>query len=97
MGSMVRSEQAVDVICQHKQDGSIIPIKIRLQDEDGVYQEFVVKAYRVLSHPGQYRLPSEVVTMGYRWTFECKINVLDRERRIKLFYNMSDGQWKAGL
>ena len=28
-------QQSLDVICQHKKDGTIIPLKIRLQDEDG--------------------------------------------------------------
>ena len=39
-------QKSIDVICQHKQDGNIIPLKIRLQDEDGEYQAFVVKSYR---------------------------------------------------
>lgn len=94
---MVKSEQTVDVICQHKQDGTIIPIKIRLKDEDEVYQEFVVKAYKVLSHPGQYKLPSQIMTTSHRWAFECKIVVLEREIRIKLFYNACEGKWRVGL
>ena len=94
---MVKSEQAVDVICQHKRDGTIIPIKIRLKDEDEVEHEFVVKAYRVLSHPVQHALPSQIMTTSHRWAFECKIVVLDRERRIKLFYNACDGHWSVGL
>ena len=94
---MVKSEQTVDVICQHKQDGTIIPIKICLKDEDKVYHEFVVKAYKVLSHPGQYRLPNQIMTTSHRWTFECKIAVLEREIRIKLFYNACEGQWRIRL
>ena len=94
---MVKSEQTVDVICQHKQDGTIIPIKIRLKDEDEAYQEFVVKAYEVLSRPDQYKLPSQIMVAGHRWEFECKIVVLERERRIKLLYNACEGRWRAGL
>ncbi len=38
----------VDVICQFKKDGSIVPIKFRVLTEDGEYQEFTVeiKGYR---------------------------------------------------
>ena len=94
---MVKSEQTVDVICQHKQDGTIIPIKIRLKDEDEVYHEFVVKSYRILSHPGQYKLPSQIMTTSHRWSFECKILVLEREIRVKLLYNACEGQWRIRL
>ena len=31
-------QKSLDVICQFKKDGTIIPLKIRLQDEDGEYQ-----------------------------------------------------------
>ena len=31
-------QQLVDVICQHNKDGSMIPIRVRLTDEDGAVQ-----------------------------------------------------------
>lgn len=33
-------QKSLDVICQFKKDGTIIPLKIRLQDEDGEYQSY---------------------------------------------------------
>ena len=36
MSAHFNHQQSLDVICQHKKDGSIIPLKIRLQDEEGV-------------------------------------------------------------
>ena len=39
-------QKSLDVICQFKKDGTIIPLKIRLQDEDGEYQSYMVKSYR---------------------------------------------------
>ena len=35
-----------DVICQHTIDARIIPLKIRIQDEDGEMQTYSVKGYR---------------------------------------------------
>lgn len=40
MGNVMGQNQFVDVICQHKTDGTIIPLRIRVKDEDGIYQEF---------------------------------------------------------
>ena len=31
-------QQLVDVICQHNKDGSMIPMRVRLTDEDGAVQ-----------------------------------------------------------
>ncbi len=35
MGVIQEKYTLADVICQHKTDGSIIPLKIRITDEDG--------------------------------------------------------------
>ena len=39
-------QQTLDVIAQFNRDGSIIPLKIRLYDEDGELQSYVIKAVR---------------------------------------------------
>lgn len=31
--------RSADVICQHKKDGTIIPLKLRIEDEDGELQK----------------------------------------------------------
>ena len=76
--------QKIDVICQHLRDGSIIPMRIRLDDEDGVVQTFNIKSYKD-------------VTTGDRYmnlnTFDCKILVLDTLRPVRLFYHVRDGIW----
>ncbi len=38
----------VDVICEHKSDGSVIPLRFQIVDEDGVYQRFTVKGYKLM-------------------------------------------------
>ena len=77
--------QKVDVICQHTMEGEIIPLRIRLHDEDGVLQTFNIRAYKDITvHDNFTNI----------WTFDCKILVMDTLRPIRLFYHAVDGVWK---
>lgn len=94
MGRMIEQNQFVDVICQHKTDGTIIPLRIRIKDEDGVYQEFNVKGYRDLTHNGSYEMPNGVIVSSHLHSFECKIIVFNQPRLLRLFYNAYDCRWQ---
>jgi len=65
-------ENRIDLICQHTTEGKIIPLKIRLKDEDGEQQEFTVRGYREAS---------EFPMLNY----ECVIVVRDTKKTIKIF------------
>ena len=65
-------ENRIDLICQHTVEGKIIPLKIRLRDEDGELQEFTVRGYREVSEFSMLN-------------FECVIVVKDTKRSIKIF------------
>lgn len=39
----------IDFICQHKMDGTVVPLRVRLRDEDGELKKYTVKRYRDLS------------------------------------------------
>lgn len=82
----------IDVICQHNKDGTIIPLKIRLQDEDMAYQTYTIKAYKELSTE-TIRLPSEVVVTANTLRYNCKIEVFGCEKRVILHYNKSQVKW----
>lgn len=84
---------SIDVICQHTKDRQIIPIRIRLSDEDGMIQTYNIKSYKDVSSHGGYRLPNGINGRNYIWTFECKILVMDTLRRIKLYYHSGDNVW----
>lgn len=95
MKQVTNKNQFADVICQHKADGTIIPLRIRIKDEDGIYQEFNIKGYKNLTHIGSYELPNGVCTgNNHLHHFECKIMVLGQQRLLKLFYNAYDCKWK---
>ena len=84
--------EPIEVICQHCKDGSIIPIKIRLQDEDDLYQVYMIKSSRQLEK-GASILPSEGFIYGDVLRYECKIEVFGVQKRIRLHYNKSQTKW----
>lgn len=86
----------IDMICQHKADGTIIPLKIRMVDDDGAYQEYKIRAYKDLTYKGNlFEMPDagKVHSRGI-YPFECKIECFGRERVLRLFYNSYDHAWK---
>lgn len=96
MSAIVIPDKAIDVICQHSRDGQIIPLRIRIQDEDGVFQTFVIKSYKDCSfHSTSYTMPNSInVAHQQTWIFDCKIQVIDSLKQIRLIYNTYDGTWK---
>ena len=53
--------EPIDVICQHSQDGTIVPLKIRVRDDDGEYQAYMIQGFRrqdVVKGSGEYGLPA---------------------------------------
>lgn len=85
----------IDVMCTHTMDGKIIPMKIRLKDEDGMYQNFAVRAYRDLSTAGNYALGNEVVVTGIdNCVFEVKILVFGMEKTMKITYHKRENIWR---
>ena len=81
----------VDVICQHSADGKVIPLQIRLTDEDGFKQTYRIKDYRDRSNQGAHQMPDGVFVHDGIMVFECHIVVFDRLRLIRLYYNTRSG------
>ena len=81
------------VIAQHTTDNKIIPLKIRIQDEDGEYQTYSVRGYKLLNAVGKAILPNEVSVTSHIRYFQCKINVFNTEKIINLTYNFNDQTW----
>lgn len=86
--------RAVDVICQHTKEGKLIPIKLRLQDDEGEFQTYAVKGYKDLSHKGSYIMPNGITATNNIFPFDCKIVVFGREQIVHLYYNSSDHIWR---
>ena len=88
-----KAPQKVDVICQHSADGTVIPLRVRLVDEDGQKQVFNIKEYMDISHKGSYTTHDGVFVTDRNLVFECKIVVLDTVRKITLYYAPSTAFW----
>ncbi len=93
MGRIIEQENKVDVICQHSRDGSIIPIKLRVADEDGEFQTYLIRSYKDITNYGSS--DNHNTAINHRWTFDCVILVFGRERRIRLQYNSLDNLWRT--
>lgn len=94
MGRVIETNRLADVICQHNQDGTMIPLKIRILDEDGERQTYVVRAYKDLTVYGNSGKTELVTTKNHIWTFECKILVFHQEKRIRMTYNAYENSWR---
>lgn len=99
MGSskMLPQRREVSVICQHKTDGTIIPIKFKLEEKDGTVQMFKINKYSVVSTPGEYRMPNMVKINSKAWCFDCMITVLGSESNAKLYYYTDNLKWEAAF
>ena len=96
MGEVTGDNRSIDMICRHNADGSIVPMKIRMLDDDGAYQEYKIKAYRDMRYRGNTVLMPDVGKVHSQgiYPFECKIESFGHERIIRLFYNSYEHTWK---
>ena len=76
----------VDVICEHKSDGTIIPMHFQIIDEDGTYQRFTIKGYLENKIDGTYTTKDYVYVTKEAKIFECKINVLGYKKFVRLYF-----------
>ena len=91
---MAVHRQNVDVIAQFNKDGKVIPIRVRLEDEDGFRHEYTIKEYREIDHPGcGVPLPNGIFVTGNTLIYECKISVLGHVKTIDLYYKAGDMTW----
>lgn len=76
----------IDLICQHCSDGTIIPIRLRFPDEDGVLQEYTVKGYKDTSECGLIK-------------FDCNIVANNTVKKVTIFTSQTsyDGIWKLSV
>lgn len=86
--------KTVDVICQHSRDGTVIPLRVRIKDEDGEYQAYTIKNYKNLSHQGSREMPDGIYVNNATLIFECSISTFGREKWIRLYCDNVEAGWK---
>ncbi len=87
----------VDVICEHTVDGEVIPLKMRVKDDNGEYQTYRIDAYKDKSGNGSYTTRDGIYITNETNYFECNIGVLGRVRIIRLYYKPGEGIWRLGI
>lgn len=65
-------DKAIDFICQHCADGSIIPIKFRIKDEEGEFKDFKINGYKDTSDTSLTK-------------FECSIAVNNVIKKVTIY------------
>ena len=87
----------VDVIAEFKSDGTIIPMRFRMMNEDGEYESFTIKAYKQVPKKGTYTTEDGVYICNEDLVFQCKVIVLNTERIIRLYFFKQRSSWRLGI
>ena len=88
----------VDVICKHKADGSIIPMRMRFMNEDGEYTVFTIKGYRESEKKGTHTTEDGIYVGDSTFIFECLIIVMGTKRIVRLYYDpRTNAKWRLAI
>ena len=88
----------IDVICQIKADGSTIPLKFRLRNEDGIYETYTIKSYKPLPKKGAHTTSDGIYVYDGTNVYECRVHLMGLERTVRLYYDCKDSNtWKLAI
>lgn len=94
MSVVIEKDSRIEVICQFTRDALIIPIKLKITDEDGVSQEYVIKAYKESPFGRDTILPNGVHVKSHLRIFDCQINSFGKTITLRIFFNAKECLWK---
>lgn len=83
-----------DVICEHTTDGTIIPLRCRFQDEEGIFTEYTLIGYNQLIPDNDGYVSDRLYVGPHAIAYDCKIKAYDRIRLIRLLYDMKKNRWE---
>lgn len=87
----------VDVIAEFKHDGSIIPMRFRIMNEDGEYESYTIKAYKEVPKKGTYTTEDGIYICNDDLVFQCRIIILNTERIVRLYFRPKSNSWILGF
>ena len=94
MPPIIEDNKYIDVICQFCKDGRLIPLRLRITDNDDEIHTFTIKQYRDLTPEGAGTVSDFVNYRNNNHTYECKIEIFDTYKIIKIFYNSFEQRWR---
>lgn len=89
----------IDVICEHKKDATIVPIKFQLTNDDGDQASYRIRAFKpVPNNHGCHTTMDGVYVIESTQIFECKVVIFGKEQLVRLYYEPSSGStWKLSI
>ncbi len=83
----------VDVIFQQSYSGEVIPLKIRVHEEDGEMYTYSIRSFRENKLGNSYTTEDGIFVSGDTRIFECIIVNSGMEKRIRLYFECKDSHW----
>jgi len=83
----------IDVICEMKGDGTIVPLRLKFADDDGAVHEYTIKGYRVLSNAELFHLPDAGYKRCNFVVIVCRVVDFGRIIEIMLYYDKNLSRW----
>ncbi len=83
----------IDVICEMKGDGTVVPLRLKFADGDGAVHEYTIKGYRILSNAELFRLPDAGYQRCNYVVIACRVIDFGRILEIMLYYDKSLSKW----
>ncbi|MBQ3797719.1 MAG: hypothetical protein II842_15820 [Butyrivibrio sp.] len=88
----------VDVICEHKADGSIIPMRLRFMNSDGEYETYNIRSFRKSDKKGTHTTADGIYAADSTCIYECMVVVMDMKRVIRLYYDPKNStKWRLAF
>ena len=88
----------VDVICEIKSDGTVIPIRFRLLNEDGEFETYKISSYRPVPKQGTYTTKDKIYVSNSTEIFECRVTIFGLVRTVRLYYDPKNTSiWKLAV
>ena len=83
----------IDVICEMKNSGAIVPLRLRFADDDGAIHEYTIKGYKVLNNAELFHLPDSGYQRSNYVVILVKVIDFGRFLEIMLYYDKSKSRW----
>jgi len=89
----------IDVICEHKHDGTTIPIKFRLMNEDGIWEAYTIKSYKPNTNNSTHTTKDGIYVNATTEIYECKVVIFGLERIVRLYHSPKGAlvEWQLAI
>ena len=87
----------VDVICEHKSDGTMIPMRFRILNEDGDFESYTIKGYREILRKDCYTTPDGLLVCSKDKVFECRVVILEMYKTVRLYFDKNSCSWRLAV